>query len=79
MTGDSRIQICQSPDGETCVDVRFEQDTVWLTQAHMVALFNRDVSVISRHIKNAIREGEINEKSKLLFSTSRLLFIIRTL
>ncbi len=65
MTGDSSIQIYQSPDGETCVDVRFEQDTVWLTQAQMVELFNRDVSVISRHIKNAIREGEISEKSNL--------------
>jgi len=65
MTDDSSIQIYQSPDGETCVDVRFERETVWLTQAQMVALFHRDVSVISRHIKNAAQEGEINEKSNL--------------
>jgi len=65
MTDDSSIQIYQSPDGETCVDVRFEQDTVWLTQAQMVTLFDRNVSVISRHIKNALREGEISEKSNL--------------
>ena len=65
MTDDNLIQIYQSPDGETCVDVRFEEDTVWLTQAQMVELFKRDVSVISRHIKNALREGEINEKSNL--------------
>jgi hypothetical protein len=65
MTDDNSIQIYQSPDGETCVDVRFEKETVWLTQAQMVALFHRDVSVISRHIKNAIHEGEINEKSNL--------------
>ncbi len=65
MTDDNRIQIYQSLDGETCVDVRFEEDTVWLTQAQMVELFKRDVSVISRHIKNALREGEINEKSNL--------------
>jgi prophage maintenance system killer protein len=65
MTDDSRIQIYQSPDGETQVDVRFEHETVWLTQAQMVELFHRDVSVISRHIKNAVREGEINEKSNL--------------
>ena len=65
MTDDSRIQIYQSPDGETCVDVRFEQETVWLTQRQMVALFHRDVSVISRHIKNAVQEGEICEKSNL--------------
>lgn len=65
MTDDSRIQIYQSPDGETQVDVRFEHETVWLTQAQMVELFHRDVSVISRHIKNAVQEGEINEKSNL--------------
>lgn len=65
MTDDNSIQIYQSPDGETCVDVRFEKETVWLTQAQMVALFHRDVSVISRHIKNAVHEGEINEKSNL--------------
>jgi hypothetical protein len=47
------------------VDVRFEHETVWLTQAQMVELFHRDVSVISRHIKNAVQEGEINEKSNL--------------
>ncbi len=65
MTDDNSIQIYQSPDGETCVDVRFENETAWLTQAQMVALFHRDVSVISRHIKNAVHEGEINEKSNL--------------
>ena len=65
MTDDNSIQIYQSPDGETCVDVRFEKDTVWLTQAQMVALFHRDVSVISRHIKNAVHEGEINETNNL--------------
>ncbi|MCG8552983.1 MAG: hypothetical protein MI799_21455 [Desulfobacterales bacterium] len=65
MPDDNRIQIYQSPDGETCVDVRFEQDTVRLTQARMVALFDRNVSVISRHIKNALREGEISGKSNL--------------
>jgi hypothetical protein len=65
MTDDSRIQIYQSLDGETQVDVRFEHETVWLTQAQMVELFHRDVSVISRHIKNAVQEGEINEKSNL--------------
>ena len=65
MTDENSIQIYQTPDGETCVDVRFEKETVWLTQAQMVALFHRDVSVISRHIKNAVHEGEINEKSNL--------------
>ncbi len=65
MIDDSRIQIYRTQDGETRVDVRFEQETVWLTQAQMVALFHRDVSVISRHIKNALNEGEVSEKSNL--------------
>lgn len=59
------IEIYQSADGETQVEVRFEQETVWLSQAQMVQLFGRDVSVISRHIRNALDEGEINEKSNL--------------
>ena len=39
--------------------VRIDEDTVWLTQAQMVELFQRDKSVISRHIRNVFREGEL--------------------
>ena len=59
------IEIYQTADGQTQVEVRFEQETVWLSQAQMVVLFGRDVSVISRHIRNALDEGEIDEKSNL--------------
>lgn len=59
------IEIYQAQDGSPQVEVRFENDTVWLSQAQMVQLFGRDVSVISRHIRNAIKEGEIDEKSNL--------------
>ncbi|PJK10681.1 hypothetical protein CO614_07725 [Lysobacteraceae bacterium NML120232] len=59
------IEIYRSADGQAQVEVRFEQETVWLSQAQMVELFGRDVSVISRHIRNAITEGEIDEKSNL--------------
>jgi prophage maintenance system killer protein len=59
------VEIYQSADGQTQVDVRFERDTVWLSQAQMVELFGRDVSVVSRHIRNAINDREINEKSNL--------------
>lgn len=59
------IEIYQSADGQTQVEVRFDTDTVWLSQAQMVALFGRDVSVISRHIRKALDEGEIDEKSNL--------------
>ena len=59
------IEIYQSADGQTQVEVRFDTDTVWLSQAQMVALFGRDQSVISRHINNALEEGEIHTKSNM--------------
>lgn len=65
MTTDNQIEIYQTADGQTGIEVRLEADTVWLSQAQMVELFGRDVSVISRHIRNAIKEGEISEKSNL--------------
>ncbi|MEG0393089.1 MAG: virulence protein RhuM/Fic/DOC family protein [Anaerorhabdus sp.] len=52
-------------DGVISVEVTLEQGTVWLTQVQMSKLFDRDISVISRHIKNAINENEISEKSNL--------------
>lgn len=53
----SKIEIYQTADGKTEIQVRFEEETIWLTQAHMVELFGRDQSVISRHIRNAFKEG----------------------
>ena len=65
--GESQIIIYQDPDGTTNLDVRLEGDTVWLTQAQMVMLFERDQSVISRHINNIFKEGELDEKSNMHF------------
>jgi hypothetical protein len=62
---ESEIILYQTDDGETRIDVRLENETVWLTQAQMVELFQRDQSVISRHIKNAISEGEVDPKSNM--------------
>lgn len=59
------IEIYQSADGQTQVDVRFEQDTVWLSQAQMVELFGRDQSVVSRHIRNAFSDNEVSDKSNM--------------
>jgi len=61
----SQIEIYQATDGRAEIQVRFEEETIWLTQAHMVELFGRDQSVISRHIRNAFKEGEIKEKSNM--------------
>jgi len=65
MKAENQIEIYQTEDGVTDIQVRFEQETIWLTQAQMVELFGRDVSVVSRHIRNALNEGEIDEKSNL--------------
>ena len=49
------------------VNVSPKENTVWLSQAEMSLLFSRDISVISRHIKNVLSEGECDEKSNLHF------------
>jgi hypothetical protein len=59
------IIIYQSADGKIKVDCRLEGETLWLTQAQIAQLFGRDVSVISRHIKNIFSEGELDSKSNL--------------
>lgn len=61
------IVIYQSEDGLIKVDVLFENETVWLTQQQMSLLFQKDISVISRHIRNIFDEGELDEKSNLHF------------
>lgn len=59
------IEIYELENGQAQVDVRFERDTAWLSQAQMTDLFGRDQSVISRHIRNALKEEEISEKSNM--------------
>ena len=62
---ENKIVIYQTEDGQTQIDVRLENDTVWLTQAQMAELFIKDQSVIARHINNAFKEGELDEKSNM--------------
>ena len=57
------IAFYKSPDGKTTLDVKLENDSVWLTQAQMSTLFGKDQSVIARHIKNALYEGEIEQSN----------------
>ena len=57
INGGGEVVIYEAPDGQVSLDVRVEQDTVWLTQAQMVKLFQRNQSVISRHIRNVFAEG----------------------
>ena len=60
---ENKIIIYQSEDGETRIDVRLENDTVWLTQAQMADLFQTDRTSIVRHIQNIYRIGELDRES----------------
>lgn len=57
----NKIIIYQSEDGRTQLDVKLENETVWLSQAQMSELFGKDRTVIGRHIRNIFREGELDE------------------
>ncbi len=56
---DNQIIIYQAEDGKTTIDVRVENETVWLSQAQMAQLFEKDRTVIGRHIANVYKEGEL--------------------
>lgn len=58
-----QIIIYQSEDGKTTVDVRLEDETVWLTQAQLVELYQSTKSNVSEHIKNIFEEGELDKDS----------------
>ena len=59
----NQIVIYQTEDGQTQIDVRLENDTVWLTQAQMAELFERTPQNITMHIRNAYNEGELEKMS----------------
>ena len=57
--------VIYQPDDTTRLSVRFDGETVWLSQEQMIDLFQRDRSVISRHIANAFKEGEVDKENCL--------------
>ena len=57
----SDIEIYQSKDGQTRVEVIFDRDTVWLNQEQLSALFHRDNTVIGRHTKNIFTIAHIQK------------------
>ena len=63
MNNDNQIVVYQTADNQTQIDVHMENETVWLTQAQMAELFQKDRTVISRHIRNVFNEGELEEQS----------------
>ena len=60
---ESEIIIYQTEDGHTKIDVKFEDETVWLTQAQLCELYQTSKSNISEHIKHIFEEGELEENS----------------
>ena len=57
----SSIEIYRSPEGTVELDVKLENETVWLTQEQMSILFGRDRTVITKHINNCYKEGELDK------------------
>jgi hypothetical protein len=60
---ESEVLLYQSEDGHTHVEVRFDGDTAWLSLGQMADLFQRDKSVISRHIKGVLDDGELSRSA----------------
>ena len=63
----NEIIIFETEDRSVSLPVTVENETVWLNQNQMIELFDRDQSVISRHIRNVFKEGEVDEKSNMHF------------
>ena len=57
-----QVVIYQTEDGQTQIDVRLENETVWLTQAQMAELFQKDRTVITRHVNNVFKEKELERE-----------------
>lgn len=56
---DSEIRIYQTDDGQTEINVKFDQETVWLSQKQMAQLFEKDTDTIGLHLKNIYQSAEL--------------------
>src|SRR5947209_5404299 len=63
--GNSQIIIYQNESGEVKLDVRFDGETVWLTQKLMADLFGVDIRTINEHLQHIFREGELGKESTI--------------
>jgi len=66
----SEIQIFKAQDGTTEIQVKLENDTVWLNLMQLTELFQRDKSVISRHINNIFKENELDKQATVANSAT---------
>ena len=67
MDWNDKIVIYQTKDGKTSIDVKLENDTVWLSANQMAALFERDEKTIRKHINNVFSENELEKKNNTHF------------
>lgn len=61
----NQIVIYKAKDGEAMIEVRMNNETVWLSQRQMAELFDKDVRTVSEHVRNIYKEGELEEKSTI--------------
>lgn len=64
-TTDNAIVLYQSTNGAASLEVHLDHETVWLSQKQMAELFQRERSVITKHLRNVFSEGELDEKSNV--------------
>ena len=57
------IVLYNNPEGRPLIDVRLDEDTVWLSQAQMSTLFEKDLRTVSEHLRNVFKEGELAESA----------------
>lgn len=67
---EAEFLLYQSDDGRTRVEVRFDGETAWLSLGQMAELFQRDKSVISRHVKNVFDDGELSPEATVAKSAT---------
>ena len=67
MEGKGEIIIYQTEDGKSKLEVKLEEETLWLNLNQITKLFGRDKSVVSRHLKNIFNDNELNAKSTVAF------------
>ncbi|WP_026629424.1 virulence protein RhuM/Fic/DOC family protein [Dyadobacter alkalitolerans] len=58
---DNKVEIYQSRDGQTQIEVAFGEGTVWLTRAQLSDLFGRDIKTVGKHVNNVFEEGELDK------------------
>ena len=67
MSDENKIVIYQTDNGQTQIDVRLEDETVWLTANQMAVLFDRDEKTVRKHVNNVFREGELEKNNNTHF------------